>query len=151
MGRSRRIVLLVCLLALGACETGSSRKEVVRSYIDVLLLGEHWERWGEYMTREPTYNGSPLGQATFQAVSKFLHTTFTDVHISVDDQRVDGEWVTTRVTVTGVHTGRFLNVMPSNRPVRFRAILLDRVEGGHVAEMWHQLDYWDALLQVARP
>ncbi|HZF17752.1 MAG TPA: ester cyclase [Steroidobacteraceae bacterium] len=150
MGRSRRILLLACLLALAACETSSSRKQVVRSYIDDLLLGEHWNRWDEYMAKEPTYNGSSLGQPTFQAVSRFLHTTFTDVHVSIEDQHADGAWVTTRITLTGVHTGRFLNVMPSNRPVKFRAILLDRIEGGHVVEMWHQLDYWDALLQAAR-
>ncbi|MGH8265194.1 MAG: ester cyclase [Steroidobacteraceae bacterium] len=149
----RGLLLLVALLvcAVSACETSASRKQLVRGYIDDLLVAQRWERWDRYMAQQPGYNGSALGRETFRAVAKFLHTTFSDVKIDVDDQKTDGAWVTTRVTITGVQTGNFLNVPPRNRAVHFRAILLDRIEDGHVAEMWHQLDYWDALLQVARP
>jgi predicted ester cyclase len=145
------LLLAVLLCMATACETSSSRKQLVRGYIDDLLVDERWERWETYMAKRPRYNGSSLGPETFTAVATFLHTTFSDVKISVDDQHSDGAWVTTRVTITGVQTGKFLNVPPRNRPVHFRALLLDRIEHGHVVEMWHQLDYWDALLQVARP
>jgi predicted ester cyclase len=152
MLRGRRPVLILCLIvALAACETSASRKEVVRGYLDELLVGERWDRWDEYMARSPSYNGVGLGRDAFQGVAHFLHTTFSEVAVTVDDQRVDGAWVTTRVSVRGVQTGNFLNVPPRNRPVLFHAILMDRVEHGHVVEMWHQLDYWDALMQVARP
>lgn len=155
MHRSHRglslLLVAVLLCTATACETSSSRKQLVRGYVEDLLVGERWEQWDTYMDKAPSYNGSTLGRETFMAVAKFLHTTFSDVKIEVDDQKTDGAWVTTRVTITGVQTGNFLNVPPRNRPVRFRAILMDRVEHGRVAEMWHQLDYWDALLQVARP
>jgi len=145
------LLLAVLLCTVTACETSTTRKQLVRGYIDDLLVAERWERWDRYMAERPSYNGSTLGRETFKAVASFLHTTFSDVKISVDEQKSDGAWVTTRVTVTGVQTGNFLNVPPRNRPVHFRAILLDRIEDGRVAEMWHQLDYWDALLQVATP
>jgi predicted ester cyclase len=134
-----------------ACETASSRKEVVRGYLDDLLVAERWERWDQFMGKSLSYNGVGLGRDAFTAVAHFLHTTFSDVRVTVEDQRVDGAWVTTRIRVRGVQTGNFLNVPPRNRPVEFRAILMDRVEGGRVVEMWHQMDYWDALMQVARP
>lgn len=151
--RSPLIVLagVIVLAALSACETSSTRKELVRGYIDDLLLAQRFDRWGDYMAKAPSYNGSTLGRETFEAVAKFLHTTFSDVKVSVEDQRTDGAWVTTRITISGVQTGKFLNVPPRNRVVHFRGILLDRIEGGRVAEMWHQLDYWDALLQVVPP
>lgn len=150
--RPRGLLLLVLFVSiLAACDTASSRKALVRGYVEDLLVAEHWHRWDQYLTKAPVYNGSTLGRDSFQAVSKFLHTTFSDVKISIDDQRADGAWVTSRVTISGVQTGKFLNVPPRNRVVHFRAILLDRVEDGRVAEMWHQLDYWDALLQVAAP
>jgi predicted ester cyclase len=154
MHRSHRalsLLLAVLLCTVTACETGASRKQLVRNYLDDLLVDERWDRVDTYLAKRPTYNGSTLGRETFKAVATFLHTTFSDVKIDVDDQKSDGAWVTTRVTVTGVQTGHFLNVPPRNRPVHFRGILLDRIEDGHVVEMWHQLDYWDALLQVARP
>ncbi|MGH8314959.1 MAG: ester cyclase, partial [Steroidobacterales bacterium] len=100
----RGLLLLVALLvcAVSACETSASRKQLVRGYIDDLLVAQRWERWDRYMAQQPGYNGSALGRETFRAVAKFLHTTFSDVKIDVDDQKTDGAWVTTRVTITGV-------------------------------------------------
>ena len=150
--RSARIVLLTCLaMSVVACETAETRKQVVRSYLDELLVAQRWQKWDEYMAKSPSYNGAGLGREAFTGVAHFLNTTFSELSITIEDQRVDGSWVITRVSVRGVQTGNFLNVTPRNRAVRFRAILMDRFESGHVAEMWHQFDYWDALLQVARP
>jgi predicted ester cyclase len=150
--RCCRAILLVSLaLCIGACDTRASRKEVVRGYLDELLVAQRWQKWNEFMGERPSYNGAGLGREAFQGVAHFLNTTFSEVTVTVDDQRVDGAWVVTRITLRGMQTGNFLNVRPRNRSVRFHAILLDRVESGHVVEMWHQFDYWDALLQVARP
>lgn len=150
--RCTRAVLLICLvLSICACETRESRKEVVRRYIDELLVAQRWQKWDELMAKSPSYNGIGLGREAFQATAHFLNTTFSEVTVTIEDQRVDGAWVVTRISVRGMQTGFFLNVAPRNRPVRFRAILMDRLQGGRVVEMWHEFDYWDALLQVARP
>ena len=150
--RSWHALLLTCLLVtVGACESRESRKEIVRDYLNELLVAERWQKWDDFMGKSPSYNGTGLGRQAFKGVATFLNTTFSEVTVTVDDQRVDGDWVITRVTLRGVQTGKFLNVAPHNRLVKFRAILMDRLDGGRVVEMWHQLDYWDALLQVARP
>lgn len=150
--RFGRAVLLACLLiALSGCDTAATRKRVVRTYLDELLVAQRWQKWDEFMGKSPSYNGTSLGRDAFKGVAHFLNTTFSEVSVTIEDQRVDGSWVITRLSVSGVQTGRFLNVTPRNRRVRFRAILMDRLESGHVVEMWHQFDYWDALLQVARP
>jgi predicted ester cyclase len=150
--RFSHAVLLACLLIYcGGCETAETRKYVVRGYLDELLVAQRWQKWDEFMGKSPSYNGTGLGRDAFQAVAHFLNTTFSEVSVTIEDQRVDGSWVITRLSVRGMQTGEFLNVKPRNRPVRFRAILMDRLESGHVVEMWHQFDYYDALLQVARP
>ena len=150
--RGHRAVLWVCILAsVVACASRDSRAAVVRRYLDVLLVGQRWQEWDDLMVSSPTYNGVAGGRAAFEGVAHFLNTTFSELSVTIEDQRVDGAWVVTRLTVRGVQTGPFLNVAPRNRPVRFQAILMDRLQGGRVVEMWHQFDYWDALLQVARP
>lgn len=150
--RTCRAVLWICVVAgLAACASRDGRTGVVRRYLDELLVAQRWQEWDELMAANPTYNGVPGGRAAFEGVAHFLNTTFSDLSVTVEDQRVDGAWVVTRVTVRGVQSGPFLNVAPRHRPVRFSAILMDRLEGGRVVEMWHQFDYFDALLQVARP
>lgn len=145
-------ILLACVVVCAsACATRDSRVHVVRNYIDELLIHQRWQQWDELMGGSLSYNGVPFGRDAFQAVARFLHATFSDVSVTVEQQLVDGPWVVTRVTVRGHQTGPFLNVPPRNQLVRFRATLMDRVEGGRVVEMWHEYAYWDALLQVARP
>jgi predicted ester cyclase len=141
-------LVVVCAVA---CTSRGSRTGLVRHYLDELLVKQHWQQWDEFMVEHPRYNGVAAGRDAFQAVSKFLNTTFSELSVTLEDQLVDRAWVVTRVAVHCMQTGPFLNVPPRNRPVRFRAILMDRIEGGQVVEMWHEFDYWDALLQVAQP
>jgi predicted ester cyclase len=150
--RCSRAVLWICVVAfLAACASRDSSTEIVRRYLDELLVAQRWQKWDELMAASPTYNGVAAGRAAFEGVAGFLNATFSDLSLTVEDQRVDGAWVVTRLTVRGTQTGPFLNVPARHRPVRFNAILMDRLEGGRVVEMWHQFDYYDALLQVARP
>ena len=144
------ILLVLVVLCAAACTSRDSRTGLVRRYIDELLVQQHWQLWGEFMSENPRYNGVAAGHDAFRAVAHFLNTTFSELSVTIEDQLVDRAWVVTRVTVRGIQTGPFLNVPPRNRPVRFRAILMDRMEGGRVVEMWHEFAYWDALLQVAQ-
>jgi predicted ester cyclase len=150
--RSYASILLACVvICASACATRDSRTRVVRNYIDELLVHQRWQEWDAMMGEHLSYNGVPFGRDAFQAVARFLHSTFGDVSVTVEQQLVDGPWVVTRVTVRGHQTGNFLNVPPHNQLIRFRATLMDRLDGGRVVEMWHEYAYWDALLQVAQP
>jgi predicted ester cyclase len=65
----------------------------------------------------------------------------TKNNYKVEAMYVAGDFVTVRGTITGVHSGPFLGVEASNKPVEFGAIDIHRIVGDRIAESWHVEDF----------
>jgi predicted ester cyclase len=63
-----------------------------------------------------------------------LFTAFPDLSSTVEQQTVDGEWVTTRVTMRGTHLGEFMGIAPTGKTIQNTNISLDKVVDGRVVE-----------------
>ena len=67
-------------------------------------------------------------------VFPMLFMAFPDLAASVEQQTVDGEWVTTRITLRGTHMGEFMGVAPTGQAIEIMQISLDQVAGGKLVE-----------------
>lgn len=65
----------------------------------------------------------------------------------VEDQLADGNLVTTRFTVTGTHSGDFMGLGATGRPVRVTGQVTHRLERGLLAEAWW---HWDQLALLSQ-
>ena len=65
---------------------------------------------------------------------------FPDLHLEVLDSSADERMVAQRILFTGIHTGSFRGLPPTNRQVRFSGLEINRMVDGKVAEHWFQLD-----------
>jgi predicted ester cyclase len=63
-----------------------------------------------------------------------VRQTYPDLHITIDRQIAEGEWVATCITATGTHKGSWLGMKPTNRIVTFTGVNIDRVVGGKIVE-----------------
>jgi hypothetical protein len=63
-------------------------------------------------------------------VFPLLFTSFPDVSSTIEQQTVDGTWVTTRTTLRGTHMGAFMGVAPTGKAIEIMHISLDQVEEG---------------------
>jgi steroid delta-isomerase-like uncharacterized protein len=70
---------------------------------------------------------------------------FPDLHITVEDQLIQGDQVAFRWRATGTHTGPLGAAAPTGRPVVLDGLILDRVAEGRVQERWEQ---WDQSLML---
>ncbi len=70
---------------------------------------------------------------TFQFV---LRPALSELRVVIHDQVAEGDKVTTRKTITGVHTGALMGVAPTGRPVDIEVIDIVRVEHGRYVEHW---------------
>ena len=43
--------------------------------------------------------------------------TYPDLHLTIEQQIAEGEWVVTRVTARGTHQGVWLGMKPTGKPV----------------------------------
>ena len=81
-------------------------------------------------------------------VFPLLFTAFPDLTSTVEQQTVDGEWVTTRATMRGTHLGAFMGIAPTGKAVELMHIGLDQVVQGQVVEHFSVSDWLRALITV---
>ena len=65
-----------------------------------------------------------------------------DLVISTDD------WVVSRWTMRGTHTGEIAGVEPTNEEVTMTGIDISRVENGKLAESWQEVNMLNMLMTI---
>jgi predicted ester cyclase len=71
-----------------------------------------------------------------------------DMHVTVDHQFADGDFVASRFTVRGTHDGELFGAAPTNRQVVLTGITISRCEDGRIAEEWELVDVAGLLQQI---
>jgi predicted ester cyclase len=56
--------------------------------------------------------------------------------VTIHDQIAEGDKVTTRKTISGIHMGPFAGVTPTRKPVSIDVIDVVRVRNGQYVEHW---------------
>lgn len=74
-----------------------------------------------------------------------LLRAFPDLHLTIEDQLVQGDRVAFRWRATGTHTGPLGAAAPTGRPVALDGLILDHMVDGKVRERWEQ---WDQSLML---
>jgi predicted ester cyclase len=95
--------------------------------------------------------GSPdpnLGLMGFKQMMAGLLAAFPDLRITIEDQVVAGDKVTTRWTAEGTHTGPLGEVKPTGKRMKVDGLILDRVVGDRVVERWEQWDQMGMMQQL---
>lgn len=75
-----------------------------------------------------------LGIEGAQEHIRGVRRTYPDLHLTVEQQIAEGEWVVTRVTMRGTHRGEWMGIRPTGRPVVVTAVNVDRVVNGLMVE-----------------
>ena len=75
-----------------------------------------------------------------------LFTSFPDATSTIEQQTLDGEWVTTRTTLRGTHLGEFMGVAPTGKAIEIMNISLDQVVQNKVVEHFGVSDWIRALI-----
>lgn len=77
-----------------------------------------------------------------------LFTSFPDATSNIEQQTVDGEWVTTRTTLRGTHLGEFMGIAPTSKTIEIMNISLDQIVEGKVVEHFGVPDWTRALITL---
>lgn len=95
----------------------------------------------------PPFQAQPGFEGAKQAFSYALGA-FSDFRHEVEQQLAEGDFVVTRVTGYGKHTGEFMGVPPTGRDVQMEGIAIHRIEDGQIVEHWAQVDAANLLMQL---
>lgn len=82
-------------------------------------------------------SGTPDGaESLWKTFANVLRPALSDLQVTIHDQVAEGDKVSTRKTITGVHTGALMGVPPTGKTVAIDVIDIVRVSEGRYAEHW---------------
>ena len=98
--------------------------------------------------RHLTATSTPLTREEQAQRATRLRVAFPDAQATLEDMVAEGDRVAYRLTIRGTHTGEFLGVPASGRPVAVSLIAIVRVVEGKIVEEWGGLDQPDLIRQM---
>ena len=76
----------------------------------------------------------PLGLEGAKEHVLGVRRTYADLHLTIEQQIGEGEWVVSVVTMRGTHVGEWLGIAPTGKPVQMTAVNVNRVVDGRIVE-----------------
>jgi len=97
-----------------------------------------------------SYNGTRNECGIDGATAHILgvRSTFADLHLAVERQIAEGEWVVSQVIARGVHTGDWMEMKPTGKAVEISVVNVDRIVNGKIAEHGGAANMLETLLQI---
>lgn len=89
-----------------------------------------------------------LGVEGAQEHIRGVRETYPDLHLTIEQQIAEGEWVVTRVTMRGTHRGEWMGIKPTGKPIKVSAVNMDRVVDGRIVEHGGAANLLGPLLQI---
>ncbi len=116
-------------------------KEVVRRFnIEVIQNGSE-VAFHALMSPDFINHAAPPGmpqgpESMWSTFEKVLRPALSNLKIVIHDQIAEADKVTTRKTISGIHSGTLLGVPATGRELTISVIDIVRIEGGRYAEHW---------------
>ena len=126
-----------------------TNKELVRAYLQTLVMEENWAAWAEYFAPDASLNDSGFALQIMRGTSDGLHFSFGDLTLDVGEQIAEGDMVATRFTFRGIHERPFNAQPATNLPVELGGFVIDRFENGRIVESHMLLDVWGLSQRTA--
>jgi predicted ester cyclase len=77
-----------------------------------------------------------------------FYTGFPDIYHIVEETIATPDNVTVRCVLRGTHTGNFLGIPATGKPIEVPAIMVLKVEDGKVSTLWGQFDQFGLMKQL---
>lgn len=130
-------------------------KEVVRRFnIEVIQNGNEAALralMAPHFVNHAALPGMPNGpDSMWNTFQNILRPALSKLTVTIHDQIAEADRVTTRKTISGVHTGTLMGIPATGRDVEISVIDIVRVEGGRYAEHWGLNTLSTVLAQLAK-
>ncbi len=129
-----------------------ANKRIARRFIEEVVNTGDLSRLEEFVSPDFRESADPSGRiAGLDGMREHVlgvRRVYQDLHLTVEQQIAEGEWVATRITARGVHRGEWLGIRPTGKPVEFSGVNLDRIVAGRIVEHGGAANMFEGLLAV---
>lgn len=126
-------------------------KSVARRYFEDIWNANSLDAVGEILAPNPVGHASGI---TIKGVDALcdrvgtLHAIYDEPRFKVEQQVAEGDYVLTRWTLEGRHSGEYMGAKPTGKQVKVTGMNLFRMAGGRIAELWVNSDDLGELRQL---
>jgi predicted ester cyclase len=92
--------------------------------------------------------GKQTGPTAPKQTAADVRVGFADIHVTIDRQIAEGDWVVTHYTARGTHQGEFNRIPATGKSVEASGVVLWRFGGDKVVEGWTVFDQVGLLRQL---
>lgn len=127
-------------------------KLIVRRYYEEVVNTGDVTRLAEFISPAyvEVYNNArhPVGLEGAKQHVLGVRETYPDLHLTIEQQIAEGEWVVTRVTARGTHEGVWLGMRPTGEKLEMTAVNIDRVIDGRIVEHGGAANLLEPFLEI---
>jgi predicted ester cyclase len=118
-----------------------ARKAVVRRFNQEVIQEGRRDAFEQLMAEDFVNWSAPPGapngpESMWNTFENILRPAIGNLQVQIHDQVCEGEKVTTRKTISGLHTGTLMGIAATGRPVLIDVIDIVHVRDGRYVEHW---------------
>jgi predicted ester cyclase len=129
-----------------------NNKRLVRRYLEEVVNTGNVEKLAEFLAPDYTevYNNVRYALGLEGAKQHILggRRTYENLHLTVEQQIAEGDWVVTRATARGTHRGGWLGTKPTGKTVELTVVNIDKVVEGRIVEHGGAANMLEPLLEA---
>ncbi len=128
------------------------KKLLIRRYIEEVINTGNIDEIEKFIS--PNYvevhegTRHPIGIEGAKAHILGVRQTYPDLHLTVEQQIAEDEWVATCITARGTHKGSWLGMKPTGKAVSFTGVNINRVVDGKIVEHGGAANLLEQLLEI---
>ena len=73
---------------------------------------------------------------------------FEHLNVTIEDMTAEGNKVAARFTARGIHTGNFMGLPATGKPITMTGIEIFRIKDGKIAELWGEANLLGLMQQL---
>ena len=111
---------------------------IVRGFVDEVITRGNIEAAGQYVWEDVIEQvplpGQGPGLDGLKDILRAMRAGFPDIVFSIQEQIAEDDKVASRFEWTGTHSGEFLGIPATGRPVRVWGVVIDRLKDGRIKD-----------------
>lgn len=127
-------------------------KALVRRYIEEVVNTGNVDGIAEFISPDyievHEHVEHPIGVEGAKEHILGVRRTYPDLHVTIEQQIAEGDWVVTRITARGTHRGAWLGMKPTGRAVEITGVNIDRVVDGLIVEHGGAANLLEPFLEI---
>jgi steroid delta-isomerase-like uncharacterized protein len=137
---------------MGGIQSMPSNASIVRQFTDDVINKGDMDAaakfvWEDVVEEVPLPGQGP-GLDGLKDALRSMRAGFSDLNFSIKEQISEGDKVASRFEWTGTHTGAFLGVAATGKPVRVWGIVIDHLQDGKIKNTRIIMDILGLMVQL---